>query len=353
MRLANKHTLHQVGHLSPALKELTVEEKKEYLLCAYDPQYFIEQHIGWRDGASGHSRKGSLYHNQKVMLADLATYQSIAFVKPRQMGATHLGLAYVLHQLLFTPDLHVALICDTHNRAKNLLDILWDMLFALPKFLQPAIDAPRAPSLISRPRHMRFVNGSRAETLKISREGIRGFCMDIAFIDEFIATQHFDSFYTALMGCLNVGGRIIALGGPYGKPSAPLRTWLKNPDRSMVKVRVLKWYEDNVVWRRSTMEDLPMTQNLRWVKRTPDFTHHYNGRYTQHCTGHLLYAGYRPESDWTDMFNPIYGDQGRMDEEMAHSYLHIPAPDRQIGFDPFSFKYLEEKEDGELDFKRR
>ncbi len=174
----------------------TQEQIEEYLKCAEDPIYFIENYI-----KIVHPDKGlvpfKMYEFQKNIVRTLHENRFSICKIPRQSGKSTTVTSWLLHCSLFNPNSSACILANKADTAKNLLDIYKRGYENLPKWLQQGIVEWNKFSV-------QLENGAKVVSASTSSSAIRGQTFSTVVIDEFgfipanIAEQFFRSVYPTI-----------------------------------------------------------------------------------------------------------------------------------------------------------
>ena len=177
-------------------QEWTKEEIEEYAKCMKDPQYFIEHYIKIVSLDEG-LIPFHLYDFQKEMIGTFHNNRFSICKLPRQSGKSTTIIAYLLHYVLFNPNVNVAILANKAATARDLLGRLQLAYEHLPKWLQQGVMSWNKGSL-------ELENGSKILASATSSSAVRGGSYNIIFLDEFayvpshVAEQFFSSVYPTI-----------------------------------------------------------------------------------------------------------------------------------------------------------
>ena len=177
-------------------QEWTKEEIEEYAKCMKDPQYFIEHYIKIVSLDEG-LIPFHLYDFQKEMIGTFHNNRFTICKLPRQSGKSTTIIAYLLHYVLFNPNVNVAILANKAATARDLLSRLQLAYEHLPKWLQQGVMSWNKGSL-------ELENGSKILASATSSSAVRGGSYNIILLDEFayvpsnVAEQFFSSVYPTI-----------------------------------------------------------------------------------------------------------------------------------------------------------
>ncbi len=178
------------------VQEWTGEEVEEYTKCMNDPLYFIQKYIKIVSLDEG-LVPFNLYNFQKEMVGTFHENRFTICKLPRQSGKSTTIIAYLMHYVLFNPNVNVAILANKAATARDLLGRLQLAYEHLPKWLQQGVMSWNKGSL-------ELENGSKILASSTSASAVRGGSYNIIFLDEFayvpsnVAEQFFSSVYPTI-----------------------------------------------------------------------------------------------------------------------------------------------------------
>ena len=176
--------------------EFTKEQIQEYQKCMDDPVYFIQEHMKIVSLDEG-LVPFKMYDFQKDMVKTFHDNRFTICKLPRQSGKSTTIIAYLLHYVLFNPNVNVAILANKSSTARDILGRLQLGYENLPKWLQQGVISWNKGSLD-------LENGSSILAASTSASAIRGGSYNIIFLDEFayvpatLAEEFFSSVYPTI-----------------------------------------------------------------------------------------------------------------------------------------------------------
>ena len=131
--------------------------RQNYLKCAKDPSYFINEFCVIQHPQRG-KIKFKLFPYQYDVLDEYAENDYNVILKSRQLGISTLTAAYSLWMMLFNADKNILCIATAKDTAKNLVTKVRVMYDGLPQWLKTAIVENNKLSLV-------FKNGSQIKAI--------------------------------------------------------------------------------------------------------------------------------------------------------------------------------------------
>jgi hypothetical protein len=192
--------------------EFTKEQVAEYMKCQDDPDYFIKQYV-----KIIHLDKGlvpfELYDFQEEIIQKIHNNRFVIAKLPRQSGKSTTVVAYILHYVLFNPQVNVAILANKLATARELLHRLKLAYENLPPWLQQGIAEWNKGSI-------ELENGSKILASATSSSAVRGGSFNMIFLDEFayvphnVAEDFFSSVYPTITSGQNT--KVLIVSTPKG-----------------------------------------------------------------------------------------------------------------------------------------
>lgn len=205
------------GYLgNPLLKKInqqvdwTPNLVQEYLRCSKDPIYFVEHYMKIINVDNG-LVNFDLYPYQKDMLNSFSSERNSIVVSARQSGKSVTVCAYMLWYILFNAEKTVALLANKGDTAREILGRLQLAYMHLPIWLQQGIIEWNKGKL-------ELENNSRIIAAPTSSSGIRGYAINLLFIDEAAWIDNWEEFFTSVNPTISSGitTKIILVSTPCG-----------------------------------------------------------------------------------------------------------------------------------------
>ena len=175
----------------------TKHEVSEYAKCLKDPGYFASKYC-----KIIHVDKGlvpfELYPYQEKMFDHFTNNRFSIVLACRQSGKSISSVAYLLWYAVFHPEKVIAILANKGATAQEMLGRVTLMLENLPFFLQPGCKALNK-------RSIEFSNNSRIVSAATSGSSIRGFSVNLLYLDEFAFVENAAEFYTSTYPVISSG----------------------------------------------------------------------------------------------------------------------------------------------------
>jgi hypothetical protein len=190
--------------------EWTPDLVQEYIKCSQDPVYFTETYmkiISINEGLINFK----LYDYQKTMLRSFAANRFNIITTARQAGKSTTTCAFILWYIIFHQDKTVALLANKGDTAREILGRIQLAYQHLPKWLQQGVKEWNKGSF-------ELENNSRVIAAATSTDAIRGYSINLLFIDEAAFIENWDDFFTSVYPTISSGNesKIILVSTPNG-----------------------------------------------------------------------------------------------------------------------------------------
>lgn len=188
----------------------TPELIQEYVKCQNDVVYFVEKYMKIINVDKG-LMNFTLYDYQKEMLSNFANYRFNIVTTARQAGKSTTTCAFILWYIIFHADKTVALLANKGDTAREILGRIELAFQHLPKWLQQGVITYNKGSLV-------LENNSRVIASATSSDAIRGYAINLLFIDEAAFIDNWDDFFTSVFPTISSGSesKIILVSTPNG-----------------------------------------------------------------------------------------------------------------------------------------
>jgi hypothetical protein len=190
--------------------EWTPDLVQEYIRCSQDIVYFVETYMKIISIDKG-LVNFKLYPYQKQMLSNFAGNRFNIVTTARQAGKSTTTCAFILWYIIFNPDKTVALLANKGDTAREILGRIQLAYQHLPKWLQQGIQEWNKGSFV-------LENNSRVIAAATSSDAIRGYSINMLFIDEAAFIENWDEFFTSVYPTISSGkeSKIILVSTPNG-----------------------------------------------------------------------------------------------------------------------------------------
>lgn len=190
--------------------EWTQQRQEEYFKCSTDPIYFVENYM-----KVVHVDFGLvpliLRDYQKQMIWSMVNNRNTIITTARQIGKSTVTCAYILWYVLFQSDKTVALLANKGDTAREIMGKVSLAYEHLPKWIQQGVVEANKGSLV-------LENNSRIIAAATSGSAIRGYSINLLFIDEAAFIENWEEFFTAVAPTISSGKttKMILVSTPNG-----------------------------------------------------------------------------------------------------------------------------------------
>ena len=157
--------------------KLDIEKLREIKKCALDPIYFIRNYVYINTKDNG-MQLFDLYDFQELAIKRFLKYRFNINKWSRQVGKSTIVRGFILWWGIFHKDQLIAMIGNKLSLAKEQMQQLRDSYSRLPVWLQPGVKLWNKTSI-------QFSNNSRIIVSSSSPDNIRGFSINLLYLDEF------------------------------------------------------------------------------------------------------------------------------------------------------------------------
>lgn len=179
--------------------QFTEEQVAEYLKCADDPVYFINNYCKIVTLDHG-LQPFKLYDCQINKIRVIHENRKVILMEGRQQGKTTTSAAYILWFTLFQDNKTVAILANKAAAAREVLSRYQLMYEHLPKWMQQGVTTWNKGDI-------ELENGSIVFTAATSASGIRGKSVNLLYVDEcaIIPNTVADAFFASVYPTISAG----------------------------------------------------------------------------------------------------------------------------------------------------
>ena len=177
-------------------QEFSKKQVEEYLKCSADPLYFITNHVKIITLDKG-LQPFTPWDFQETLLNKVHNNRFVICKFPRQTGKSTTVIAYILHYILFNPEVNVAILANKLATARELLTRIKLAYENLPNWLQQGVEEWNKTNI-------ELENHSKVIAAATSSSAVRGGSFNMIFLDEFayvppgVAEEFFSSVYPTI-----------------------------------------------------------------------------------------------------------------------------------------------------------
>ena len=170
---------------------------QEYVKCSEDPIYFIETYMKIINVDQG-LVNFKLYNYQKEMIKNFKDNRFNIITTARQAGKSTTTCGFILWYIIFNSEKTVALLANKGDTAREILGKIQLAYQHLPKWLQHGVSEWNKGSF-------ELENNSRVIAAATSSSAIRGYAINLLFIDEAAFIDNWEEFFTSVFPTISSG----------------------------------------------------------------------------------------------------------------------------------------------------
>lgn len=190
----------------------TEEQRAEFVRCAIDPVYFINNYV-----QIVHVDHGLVpfhtYPYQDNLINTMHNKRYTIVLSARQTGKSTTTVSYILWYILFNKRKQVAILANKAITAREILSRLQLAYEQLPFWMQQGV-------VTWNKGYIELENGSKVMATSTSASAIRGFSCNLVMLDEFahIDNNKADDFFTSVFPTISSGKttKIVVVSTPKG-----------------------------------------------------------------------------------------------------------------------------------------
>jgi len=226
---------------------------EEYIKCSQDVVYFTEKYMKIINVDRG-LINFKLYDYQKKMLTSMMDNRFTIIATARQAGKSTTTCAFILWYIIFHKEKTVALLANKGDTAREILGRVQLAYQHLPKWLQQGVVEWNKGSF-------ELENKSRVIAGSTSADAIRGYTINMLFIDEAAHIENWDEFFTSVFPTVSSGQstKVVLVSTPFGLNHF-YKTWTGAIEGRNGYNPILVRWEDvpgrDENWKRQTLQGM-------------------------------------------------------------------------------------------------
>lgn len=223
---------------------------QEYMKCKNDVVYFVTTYMKIININRGLVNFVP-YPYQEQMLKTMADERYTVIATARQAGKSTTTCGFILWYIIFHADKTVALLANKGDTAREILGRIQLAYQHLPKWLQQGVKEWNKGSF-------ELENNSRVIAAATSSNNIRGYSINLLFIDEAAFIENWDEFFTSVYPTISSGteSKIVLVSTPNGLNHF-YKIWQNAAEgKSNYKPIKVMWYDvpgRDEAWRKDTL----------------------------------------------------------------------------------------------------
>lgn len=309
--------------------QFTPDMVQEWLKCSQDPVYFTETYMKIISIDKG-LISFKLYDYQKEMLRSMKDNRYTIIATARQAGKSTTTCAFILWYVLFHGEKTVALLANKGETAREILGRIQLAFQHLPKWLQQGVKEWNKGSF-------ELENNSRVIASSTSSDNIRGYSINLLFIDEAAFIENWDSFFTSVYPTISSGkdSKIVLVSTPNGLNHF-YSIWVNASEkRNQYEALKVMWHDvpgRDEKWRVETLSGM----NFDTQKFEQEYCVEFMG-----SSGTLI-SGWKLKE--LVHLNTLHQNEGLYvykQPEAGHSYVLVADVSRGKGLDYSAFQLID------------
>ena len=311
--------------------EWTPENQAEWMRCAQDVMYFSNNYVTivtLDDGKQVIKLRGY----QVEMVESMVENRNTIVTTARQAGKSTAVVCFMLWYILFHRDKTIGLLANKETTAIEILDRVQLAYMLLPKWLQQGIK-------IWNKTEIKLENDSCVFASATSSSAVRGYSINVLFIDEAAHIENWDQFFTSVYPTVSSGKstKVILVSTPNGLNHF-YSTW-DNAKKGKSEFNPIEVPWDKVpgrdeAWRQKTLSDLNFDQDK--------FNQEYNCQFLG-SSGTLI-SGAKLKDMLAEALTPLSATEGLSHFEHPqknHIYSIVADVSRGKGLDYSAFSVID------------
>ena len=242
---------------------------QEWVKCSEDPIYFVENYmkiISLNEGLQTFNP----YPYQRKMIKSFVDNRYTVVTTARQAGKSTTTCGFILWYIIFHADKTVALLANKGETAREILGRVQLAYQHLPQWLQQGVKEWNKGSFV-------LENNSRVIAAATSASAIRGYTINLLFIDEAAHIDNWNEFFTSVYPTISSGtdSKIVLVSTPNGLNHF-YSTWINavegrngyNPilvNWQAVPGRDEKWKQDTLAGMNFDIEKFDQEMNCEFL----------------------------------------------------------------------------------------
>ena len=309
--------------------QYTPDMVQEWIKCSEDLVYFTETYMKIINIDKG-LVPFKLYDYQKEMLRSMKDNRYTIIATARQAGKSTTTCAFILWYIIFHAEKTVALLANKGETAREILGRIQLAYQHLPKWLQQGVKEWNKGSF-------ELENNSRVIASATSSDNIRGYSINLLFIDEAAFIENWDEFFTSVFPTISSGqdSKIVLVSTPNGLNHF-YSIWVNASEkRNQYNALKVMWHDvpgRDEKWRADTLAAM----NFDTQKFDQEYCVEFMG-----SSGTLI-AGWKLKQ--LVHLNPLHQNEGLYvykQPEAGHSYALVADVSRGKGLDYSAFQIID------------
>lgn len=299
---------------------MSAEQQAEFVKCALDPIYFIENYCRILSLDKG-IVPFKMYPFQKKMIIQYINNRFCLTLTSRQLGKTTVMAGYIIWLALFHRSKGIAVLANKGSQAQEIMGRIRTMFEYLPFFLQPGV-------ITYNKTELEFDNGSKIFSAATSNSSIRGKSCNVVYIDEAAHIERDMEFYESTYPVISSGeeSQVIMTTTPKGSRGMFYMLWREAADGKN------SYSPLKVTWREHPARTAEWAEETKKNIGAPRFKQEFDVEFVG-SAGTLITSDVLEKLEF---YNPINEDQHFKIYEkpkQGHRYIAVADPAGGTGND--------------------
>lgn len=299
-------------------KQLLMFEK---LRCSKEPIYNIEKYMETFDLTQKCYVKFKLFEQQADFINNLEKHRFNLTVKYRQAGVTTLVSAWGANKVAFANKESPEKILILANKQDGAIEFLNKMVTFVKQ--QPAF--AEVTFVKDAQKHIILGNGSEIKAVATSPDALRGYTPTIMILDEAAFIEGGQELWTACLGAVSTGGKVILISTPRGEDEIYYKAYAGSINgTNQFKITEFLWWRDP---RYNKGLKLIKTDDIvDWIKKddeekTEEIIENANSLEYEIII-EFMRNGYQPHSAWLeDMCRQMNMNRRMIAQEIQNAFI--------------------------------
>jgi hypothetical protein len=233
--------------------QFSPDKVAEWLKCSQEPIYFIEKYMKIINVDKG-LVNFELYDYQKEMILSMKDNRNTVIATARQAGKSTTTCGFILWYIIFHKDKTVALLANKGDIAREILGRIQLAYQHLPKWLQQGVKEWNKGSF-------ELENNSRVIASATAADAVRGYSINLLFIDEAAFIENWDEFFSSVYPTISSGteSKMVLVSTPNGLNHF-YKTWIgaKEERNGFNPIKVM-WHDvpgRDEKWKTETLQTM-------------------------------------------------------------------------------------------------
>lgn len=242
---------------------LNKNEAIEFLKCAHDPVYFLNNYGYIYDVQTQQVGPLTCFKYQEDIVRKFHTHQNNIVLKSRQLGLSVITAGFVVWTLLFKIDQRILIVANNSIGAVRFLDSVKQFMSFLPKFLYEH----EKDNKTNNTKEVVLNNGNWAKAVASSKNAGRGEALTMLVLDETAFIDYADDIWMAAgMALSATQGKCIMISTPQGTGNLYHTTWVaavqnqKDEEETDEKKKKARFQPTIIHWKEHPLYSIGLRQ---------------------------------------------------------------------------------------------